>query len=125
MNNRNGSELFSDRHIGLDSAAERQMLNTLGFGDIDSFLAKAIPPGIRQSQPLEFGAAISESKMMDKVRSIILDSETAAPNSSGCDCRIPGGIAFARNESISPKPSVFNICRSAAESRPMWRSLKS
>jgi glycine dehydrogenase len=70
MNNRNGSELFSDRHIGLDPAAERQMLNTLGFGDIDSFLAKAIPAGIRQSQPLEFGAAVSESEMMEKVRSI-------------------------------------------------------
>ena len=41
-----GSDLFIDRHLGLEDNDERIMLNKLGFNNIDQFINQVIPEDI-------------------------------------------------------------------------------
>ena len=41
---------FADRHIGTDAAAQRTMLDALGYDSVDALVEAAVPASIR-SQP--------------------------------------------------------------------------
>ncbi|GMA96268.1 hypothetical protein GCM10025881_30920 [Pseudolysinimonas kribbensis] len=41
------TDLFADRHIGTDAAAQRTMLAAIGYDSIEALMDAAVPPGIR------------------------------------------------------------------------------
>ena len=61
---------FASRHIGPRQSDLPRMLQTVGAESLDALLDEAIPSGIRQQHPLAFGAALSESELLDKMRSV-------------------------------------------------------
>jgi glycine dehydrogenase len=61
---------FIHRHIGPSTDETAKMLAGLGFADIDSFIAKVVPPQIRLAQPLSLPAARSEQDVLNELRQI-------------------------------------------------------
>ena len=64
------ADSFASRHIGPRQSDLPRMLQTVGAESLDALLDEAIPSGIRQQHPLAFGAALSESELLDKMRSV-------------------------------------------------------
>ena len=44
------SDLFEDRHLGLNKDDENRMLSKLGFRDLDEFLDQVIPQEIKSQE---------------------------------------------------------------------------
>ncbi len=61
---------FAPRHIGPNEAETRQMLELLGFSDLESLVNAAVPRGIRLSQPLKLPAARGEHQVLSELRAI-------------------------------------------------------
>lgn len=59
---------FINRHLGADATAQTEMLKTLGYDDIDSFVDDTVPASIRMKTPLELPAAIAEHEALAKLR---------------------------------------------------------
>ncbi len=64
------TDRFVRRHIGPGDAEIRDMLQTLGYDSLDSFIDTVIPAGIRVKQPLELPAALSEYEALKELRQI-------------------------------------------------------
>ncbi|MBY8975356.1 aminomethyl-transferring glycine dehydrogenase [Rhodobacteraceae bacterium NNCM2] len=62
------------RHIGPSTAEMEEMMATIGVGSLDQLIDETIPAGIRQTEPLEWGKALSEREILYKMR------ETAEKN---------------------------------------------
>lgn len=62
------------RHIGPSPAEMSEMLKIVGANCLDALIDETVPKGIRQAEPLEWEAALSESEVLVKLR------ETAAKN---------------------------------------------
>jgi len=58
------------RHIGPSADEMAEMLKVVGASSLDELIAQTIPPGIRQSEPLDFGRALTERGALDRVREI-------------------------------------------------------
>jgi len=61
---------FMQRHIGVSAGQSRHMLKTLGLASIDALIDQALPRGIRQKGPLELGAPLSETQLLEKMKVI-------------------------------------------------------
>jgi glycine dehydrogenase len=61
---------FARRHIGFSSADVTKMLDTIGAASIDELIEQTVPSAIRQRTPLDLGAALSETQVLAKLRSI-------------------------------------------------------
>jgi glycine dehydrogenase len=61
---------FVHRHIGPSAEETAQMLGGLGFADLDSFIAKVVPPRIRLPEPLRLPAGRSEQDVLAELRDI-------------------------------------------------------
>ncbi|UDY25242.1 aminomethyl-transferring glycine dehydrogenase [Nocardioides sp. Kera G14] len=61
---------FVRRHIGLDAAAERSMLERLGFDSLDALMDAAVPAGIRSHGRLDLPSAMSEREVADLARAL-------------------------------------------------------
>ena len=59
---------FMQRHIGVSAEQSRHMLKTLGLTSIDTLIDQALPRGIRQKDPLELGAPLSETQLLEKMK---------------------------------------------------------
>jgi glycine dehydrogenase len=61
---------FANRHIGPDAGESRAMLEALGFGALEDFIAAVVPAGIRQERALALPAALSETEALARLRAI-------------------------------------------------------
>ena len=61
---------FVDRHIGIGADDQKDMLDFLGFKDLDSFIKAVVPKSILEDDYLDLGEGLSEMaalKKLDKV----------------------------------------------------------
>src|SRR5271166_3338874 len=61
---------FAHRHIGPSSADVMKMLDTIGAASVDELIEQTVPSAIRQRAPLDLGAALSETQVLAKLRSV-------------------------------------------------------
>jgi glycine dehydrogenase len=62
------------RHIGPSPQEMAEMLAVVGADSLDGLIDRIVPPSIRQAEPLDWGAALSEQGMLHRLR------QTAAKN---------------------------------------------
>ncbi|MBY6003863.1 aminomethyl-transferring glycine dehydrogenase [Salipiger bermudensis] len=58
------------RHIGPSPAEMDEMFAALGVADLDALIAQTVPEGIRQAEPLDFGAPLSEREMLWRLQEV-------------------------------------------------------
>ena len=56
------TERFADRHTGPRSDDRRLMLDAIGVSSTDELIDQTVPASIRSSEPLDLGAALSETE---------------------------------------------------------------
>jgi glycine dehydrogenase len=61
---------FSHRHIAPSAAQIQEMLESLGFDDLDSLIDDTIPPAIRLNQPLKLPPAKTENGALQELKEI-------------------------------------------------------
>jgi glycine dehydrogenase len=61
---------FTSRHIGPSAEEKARMLHELGFGAMDDFIAKAVPPSIRLKKTLSLPAGWDEHSVLTELRAI-------------------------------------------------------
>lgn len=66
---------FVQRHIGPRSGDLCQMLELLGFADLESLIDKAIPAGIRLKQPLQLGESRDEFELLAELKAIAAENQ--------------------------------------------------
>ncbi len=66
---------FANRHIGPDADEARAMLEVIGADSMEAFLETVVPAAIRQPQPLELPAALSEHAALGRLRKIISENK--------------------------------------------------
>ena len=73
------SSLFADRHIGTDSAAQKAMLEVLGYASVEALVDAAIPSGIRVSPDVTstLPAAASETEALAELRALAARNRVA------------------------------------------------
>jgi len=74
-------ELFADRHIGTDSAAQRVMLEAVGYASVDALMDAAVPAGIRlpEATPTTLPSAASEVEALAELRALAARNRVARP----------------------------------------------
>ena len=68
---------FVNRHIGPTEAEIRDMLQTIGYDSLDSFIDTVIPEGIRFRQKLKLPPAITEYEALQELRDIARQNRVA------------------------------------------------
>ncbi len=68
---------FTQRHLGVDTAAQQEMLTLLGYDDLEQLLNDTVPAAIRLADPLDLPAARSEAQVQRRL------TELAASNRLG------------------------------------------
>jgi glycine dehydrogenase len=58
------------RHIGPSPEEMQDMLSAIGVPDLDRLIDETIPQDIRQAQPLDFGAPLSERELLNRMRAV-------------------------------------------------------
>ena len=71
------TDRFAGRHIGPGEAEIRDMLQTIGYDSLDSFIDTVIPAGIRLQQRMELPAPISEYEALQELRDIAQQNRVA------------------------------------------------
>lgn len=66
----NGDDEFIRRHIGPSAADQQEMLNELGFQDIEQLIKATLPESIKLDLPLELPAPLSEQRTLAKLRTL-------------------------------------------------------
>src|SRR6516162_2158937 len=61
---------FAARHIGPSPADVKKMLDVMGVSSLDELIDQTIPSSIRQSMPLNLGAALSETEVLKRARAV-------------------------------------------------------
>ena len=61
---------FARRHIGPSPQDIEEMLKVVGAETLDELIAQTIPGSIRQTVPLDTGAALSETEAIARMREI-------------------------------------------------------
>jgi glycine dehydrogenase len=61
---------FAARHIGPSPADVKKMLDVIGASSLDELIDQTIPSSIRQTTPLNLGAALSETQVLKTVRAV-------------------------------------------------------
>ena len=64
------ADSFPRRHIGPSPAEAAQMLQTLGYADMDALMDAAIPKQIRMARPLHLPAGRGEHQVLTELRAI-------------------------------------------------------
>ncbi|GAA0498079.1 aminomethyl-transferring glycine dehydrogenase [Microbacterium kitamiense] len=72
---------FVDRHIGTDAAAQRAMLDAVGYHSIDALADRAVPAAIRQraTEDSSIPQAASESEALAELRALAGRNRSARP----------------------------------------------
>ena len=91
------------RHIGPSPAEMEEMLAAVGAPSLDALIDRAVPQGIRQLSPLDFGPALSEQDALAKVRA------TAAKN-----IRLTSLIGMGWHGTVTPPVIRRNVLENPA-----------
>ncbi|MEJ1155856.1 aminomethyl-transferring glycine dehydrogenase [Microbacterium marmarense] len=72
---------FAQRHIGLDAAAQRTMLDALGYADVEALLTTAVPASIHvQPRPTsDIPPAATEAETLAQLRVLASQNHAARP----------------------------------------------
>lgn len=75
------SRAFSERHIGTDAAAQRTMLDALGYEDVDALVKAAVPASIHVAHrsTTDIPPAATEAEALAELRSIASQNRIARP----------------------------------------------
>ncbi len=75
------SGLFADRHIGTDSAAQKRMLEAVGYPSVDALMDAAVPAGIRLAPdaPSVLPRAASEVEALAELRALASRNRVTRP----------------------------------------------
>ncbi len=65
-----GPEAFASRHIGPDRDDVAKMLAFIGYGSLDELIDDALPPSIRDTDPLDLPPARNETALAAELRTI-------------------------------------------------------
>jgi len=69
---------FADRHIGARRQADVDiMLKSIGYDTVDGLVETAVPASIRQENPLQLTAALSEVEVLAELRRLAAKNKTA------------------------------------------------
>ncbi|MBL1214116.1 MAG: aminomethyl-transferring glycine dehydrogenase [Ignavibacteriae bacterium] len=68
MKNLTHYDRFSNRHIGPNTAEEKQMLDLIGHNNIDELISKTIPNNIKLDTEFNLGDPISETDFLTQLR---------------------------------------------------------
>ena len=66
---------FAARHIGIDAADERHMLDALGLASREALVREALPDAIRQAVPLDLPAPRTEAQALSELRALAARNE--------------------------------------------------
>lgn len=69
------SDHFENRHLGPTEQDTARMLKVLGFESVEGLIKEAVPAGIRLSESLQVGAALSETEALAKIRVIAVQNQ--------------------------------------------------
>ena len=72
---------FSERHIGTDAAAQRTMLDALGYDSVDALVEAAVPSSIHVSprSTTDIPAAATEAEALAELRALASQNRVARP----------------------------------------------
>ncbi|MFD4958697.1 aminomethyl-transferring glycine dehydrogenase [Microbacterium sp. NPDC058389] len=73
--------LFADRHIGTDAAAQRTMLDALGYDSVDALVEAAVPASIhaKPRTTSDIPPAATEAEALAELRALASQNRTARP----------------------------------------------
>ncbi|WP_341998396.1 aminomethyl-transferring glycine dehydrogenase [Microbacterium sp. LWH7-1.2] len=73
--------LFADRHIGTDAAAQRTMLDALGYDSVDALVEAAVPASIhaKPRATSDIPSAATEAEALAELRVLASQNRTARP----------------------------------------------
>ncbi|MBW9093554.1 aminomethyl-transferring glycine dehydrogenase [Microbacterium jejuense] len=73
--------LFADRHIGTDAAAQRTMLDALGYDSVDALVEAAVPASIHANPRTtsDIPPAATEAEALAELRALAAQNRTARP----------------------------------------------
>ena len=63
-------ENFADRHNSLSTSEKAEMLQALGYNDVEQLIAQTIPAEIRLEKDLELDAPLSEVELLEKLQAM-------------------------------------------------------
>ncbi len=88
------SDVFSNRHIGPDLAAEKKMLDSVGYASLNDLSAAAIPENIRLNRGLDLPAPLGEAEALAELKGYAKENtlRRALLGMGYQDCRVPGVI---------------------------------
>ena len=66
----NGDDEFLRRHIGPSMADQQEMLNELGFQNIEQLMEATLPENIKTDLPLQLPDPLSEHRTLAKLRAL-------------------------------------------------------
>ncbi|MEL7141504.1 MAG: aminomethyl-transferring glycine dehydrogenase [Cyanobacteria bacterium J06631_9] len=69
------SDRFESRHLGPTEQDTARMLKVLGFESVEGLIKEAVPEGIRLSESLQVGKALSETEALAKIRAIAAQNQ--------------------------------------------------
>jgi len=72
---------FSERHIGTDAAAQRTMLDALGYEDVDALVRAAVPASIhvKERSTSDIPPAATEAEALAELRALASQNRAARP----------------------------------------------
>ncbi|GAA5197475.1 aminomethyl-transferring glycine dehydrogenase [Microbacterium jejuense] len=75
------TELFADRHIGTDAAAQRTMLDALGYATVDALVEAAVPASIhaKPRATSDIPPAATEAEALAELRALASQNRVARP----------------------------------------------
>src|SRR5438128_645357 len=70
-----GKEEFAGRHLGVDEAAQREMLAALGAESLDALVREVVPAAIRLKEPLKLGEPETELQALAELSAHAVHNE--------------------------------------------------
>src|SRR5881409_1056008 len=70
-----GKEEFAGRHLGVDEAAQREMLAALGVESLDALVREVVPAAIRLKEPLKLGEPETELQALAELSAHAVHNE--------------------------------------------------
>lgn len=65
------TDQFLTRHVGTQGADKQQMLEAIGFNNLDELIDATVPESIRLHKPLQLDEPLSESEALKKLKDMM------------------------------------------------------
>lgn len=71
-------EQFKNRHIGINEADKKKMLESIGLSSMDELINETIPSNIRLKAPLSLPKALSEQEYAEEIARLAAQNQIYA-----------------------------------------------